>query len=82
MLTHQSIITLTPALSLERRGRKTNLHSLFSTFVSNQQRPPCEAGAYSQAALLYPVAGSSVLLPFRVKSEITVKLNVIEPRIK
>jgi len=35
MLTHQIVITLTPALSLEGRGRKTNPHSLLSTFVSN-----------------------------------------------
>ena len=35
MLTNQLVITLTPALSLERRGRKTNPHSLLSTFVSN-----------------------------------------------
>jgi len=30
MLTHQIVITLTPALSLEWRGRKTNPHSLLS----------------------------------------------------
>jgi len=35
MLTHQIVITLTPALSLEGRGRQTNPHSLLSTFVSN-----------------------------------------------
>ena len=35
MLINQIVTTLTPALSLKGRGRKTNPHSLLSTFVSS-----------------------------------------------